>query len=225
MAHRVVYSKAYDSEIEYLESSGTQWINTLCPITLNTVFKVKFISLPNNADNTIVAAHASTDSDYSNYSLIMRIQRYLRRDISYNSFGNSGNITPSTDPVEITLASSYYQLNNETPQTFTPTIQTLPSFQVGTSLFAIHSTPSRVTNYAKIKLYYFQQYNDNTLIRDFIPVRVGQVGYMYDKVSGKLFGNKGTGNFILGPDISNPVPNIRRVFKFGNKRYITVSND
>jgi hypothetical protein len=35
---------------------------------------------------------------------------------------------------------------------------------------------------------------------DLIPVRVGNVGYMYDKVSGKLFGNVGTGSFILGPD-------------------------
>jgi hypothetical protein len=26
------------------------------------------------------------------------------------------------------------------------------------------------------------------------------MGYMYDKISGKLFENKGTGNFILGPD-------------------------
>lgn len=26
------------------------------------------------------------------------------------------------------------------------------------------------------------------------------IGYMYDKVSGQLFGNQGTGNFILGAD-------------------------
>lgn len=39
------------------------------------------------------------------------------------------------------------------------------------------------------------------LIMDFIPVRVGQVGYMYDKISHKLFGNSGTDTFILGPDI------------------------
>lgn len=33
---------------------------------------------------------------------------------------------------------------------------------------------------------------------DLISVRVGQVGYMYDKVSGQLFGNAGTGTFVLG---------------------------
>ena len=38
-------------------------------------------------------------------------------------------------------------------------------------------------------------------IYDMIPVRVGQKGYMYDKISGELFGNAGTGDFILGPDV------------------------
>ena len=42
------------------------------------------------------------------------------------------------------------------------------------------------------------------LERDFIPVRVGSganaVGYMYDRVSGQLFGNAGTGAFVIGPD-------------------------
>ena len=42
---------------------------------------------------------------------------------------------------------------------------------------------------------------NDILVRDLIPVRVGNVGYMYDKVSGQLFGNSGTGNFILGPDV------------------------
>jgi hypothetical protein len=36
--------------------------------------------------------------------------------------------------------------------------------------------------------------------RDFVPVRVGQVGYLYDRVSGTLYGNAGTGNFTVGPD-------------------------
>ena len=36
---------------------------------------------------------------------------------------------------------------------------------------------------------------------DLIPVRVGTTGYMYDKVSGQLFSNNGTGSFTLGQDI------------------------
>ena len=42
---------------------------------------------------------------------------------------------------------------------------------------------------------------DEEVVRDMIPVRKGNIGYMYDKVSGQLFGNSGTGSFTLGPDI------------------------
>ena len=40
----------------------------------------------------------------------------------------------------------------------------------------------------------------DTVVFDAIPVRVGTTGYLYDKISGQLFGNAGTGSFILGPD-------------------------
>jgi hypothetical protein len=53
---------------------------------------------------------------------------------------------------------------------------------------------------AKMKLYSCKITDNGTVVRDFIPVRVGQTGYMYDKVSGQLFGNSGTGSFILGRD-------------------------
>jgi hypothetical protein len=49
---------------------------------------------------------------------------------------------------------------------------------------------------------FFKIWNDGTLVRDFIPVRVNTTGYMYDRVSQTLFGNSGTGSFTLGPDIT-----------------------
>jgi hypothetical protein len=36
---------------------------------------------------------------------------------------------------------------------------------------------------------------------DLLPVRCGTVGYMYDRVSGTLFGNDGTGGFVVGADV------------------------
>jgi hypothetical protein len=56
---------------------------------------------------------------------------------------------------------------------------------------------------APARIYSWKIYSSNTLIMDLIPVRIGQIGYMYDKVSGKLFGNSGTGQFILGNDIND----------------------
>lgn len=52
-----------------------------------------------------------------------------------------------------------------------------------------------------LRIYYFKAWKNNMLVRDFIPVRVGQVGYMYDRVSKELFGNISSGTFILGNDV------------------------
>ena len=52
-----------------------------------------------------------------------------------------------------------------------------------------------------VRLYNVELLKNGVKLRDFIPVRVGEVGYMYDQVSGELFGNAGSGSFILGPDI------------------------
>lgn len=51
------------------------------------------------------------------------------------------------------------------------------------------------------RLYNVELLRDGIKLRDYIPVRIGEVGYMYDKVSGELFSNAGSGSFILGPDI------------------------
>ena len=58
-------------------------------------------------------------------------------------------------------------------------------------------------DWESVRLYAFQIFDNGVLVRDFIPVRVGRAGYMFDRVSGEYlpFGNVGTGAFILGPDI------------------------
>jgi hypothetical protein len=40
-------------------------------------------------------------------------------------------------------------------------------------------------------------------LRDYIAVRKNGVGYLYDRVSGALFGNDGTGAFSFGSDLNN----------------------
>ena len=59
---------------------------------------------------------------------------------------------------------------------------------------------STVAYQNKVLLYSFSIEANSKAILDLIPVRVGDVGYMYDRVSGQLFGNQGTGDFIIGPD-------------------------
>ena len=64
---------------------------------------------------------------------------------------------------------------------------------------SITAIPS-IFGYSKARMWYLTIIENGITTFDFIPVRKGTTGYMYDKVSGQLFGNSGTGSFILGPD-------------------------
>ena len=51
-----------------------------------------------------------------------------------------------------------------------------------------------------------QMKTGNIIIRDFRPIAIGNTGYMLDLVSGDYlqYGNKGMGDFIIGPDAQPP---------------------
>jgi len=65
------------------------------------------------------------------------------------------------------------------------------------TLFALNRTNGRriSTGY---KLYYTKIWNNESIVRDYIPVQRksdGAIG-LYDRVSGTFFGNSGTGSFV-----------------------------
>ena len=219
--NRVVYTRPYDAEVEYLESTGTQWIDTLYKMKLYDELRFKVYCLNDYND---CAIFGSRGTDVLNF-----YQLYIGRAMAFLAFGQhdqstiwtSINSFQNNGINEITIKDGLCicnGVNTQIPLGVEDSIQNL-------AIFARRNQDNSISYPIKMILYYFKIYSSNVLVRDFIPVRVGSVGYMYDRVSGKLFGNKGTGNFILGPDVANPVPTIRRVFRFGNKRYITVSND
>ena len=66
-------------------------------------------------------------------------------------------------------------------------------------LFCLHSANDG--EFAKyLRLYSAKFSRNGVLLRDYIPVRVGTTGYLYERVNKTLCGNEGTGDFILGPD-------------------------
>ena len=78
---------------------------------------------------------------------------------------------------------------------------------IGLFLFATITSSSGSSSYytSHGRIYYARIYDVNrVLLRDYMPVRVliddEWIGAMYDLVSGELFLNKGTGEFIIGPD-------------------------
>jgi hypothetical protein len=80
---------------------------------------------------------------------------------------------------------------------------TVSGYSLSVAIFNRNNTDGadHLLDNSKSRCYSSKYYRNGTLIQHLIPVRVGTVGYLYDRVSGKLFGNVGTGDFVLGPDI------------------------
>lgn len=55
--------------------------------------------------------------------------------------------------------------------------------------------------FGSAKLYSLYIEENGQKVIDLIPIRIGQVGYMFDMVNGNLYGNAGTGDFVLGGDV------------------------
>ena len=60
--------------------------------------------------------------------------------------------------------------------------------------------PGSYPFYGAKRLFSWKHWRNGVLIRDLIPVSKDGIGYMYDEISKELFGNSGSGSFILGPN-------------------------
>ena len=182
--------------IEYLESTGTQWIDTGFlfkqseNITLFT--QIEFIG---NSNRYVICTSLN---GLSNLEFALEINSARTRVYinGSNFFGTS--ITGNTKyEIEFrnTPLKSTFLLDNQTVISYTNTFSDItPSLR----LFKDH----RSGVFGNVKIYYFQIYDNNILVRDFIPVLDDDgVPCMYDLVEGKFYYNAGTGQFVAGPII------------------------
>lgn len=188
----------YDAEVGYLESTGTQFINSglYASPSMRVVVKINYTAVNTNG----AIFRSGTNFWYGVYVNNNLDFAYTFKDSSGNFITTSRHVQVNTDYViDFDGPSRALKINSiniqilGTPATLTSNIEMpILSRVTGGGSFS----PS-----CSAKLYYCKIYVGGTMERDLIPVRVGTVGYMYDRVSGQLFGNVGTGDFVLGPDV------------------------
>ena len=179
----------YDAEIEYLESTGTQWIDTGIIPDSNTIVQFKFVNLYITGD-VIIGYFINDTNDWRFFN---------NASACYFDMPNSeriagGNIYENT-LYELELG-NYYVKNLDTGINI---VSGNATSYTGTSTITLNNYNN--VSFSRNRWYYVKIYSGSVLVRDMIPVRIGQIGYMYDKVSKQLFSNAGTGEFILGPDV------------------------
>ena len=117
-------------------------------------------------------------------------------------FGRWWTSNPDNNSLDAGVVSTFrydregmiFDVNGEIRHTSSPSDFSQHKILIGKNMNqGLGKCPSLKTVHIKIQI------GDNH-VRDFIPVRKDGVGYMYDRVTGKLFYNKGTGEFLTGPD-------------------------
>lgn len=192
---RLIGSKVlpYDAEIEYLESTGTQWIDTSFIPTGNDIRIQTKVLYKGFSDSTAYAMwFGAYTNEQSNTYRIIRNGTSTSYMFLYNGTKASGGAVSFL----VTIGNIYnidFNRNRYTINTTSGNFNTAKGNENSGYLTVF-------SNKFKGAFFFFRLWKNDVLILDLIPVRVGQVGYMYDKVSGQLFGNQGTGSFILGAD-------------------------
>jgi len=182
----------YDAEVEYLESTGTQWIDTgIRPAsTTKAVVDTAFTS------GSVLGAIVS-----SNYSTWFCFTGGTATTVRYY-YGGVSNYDYTIDKTmrHVYGISKDFEIDGAVVYTSSNTLTT------GTqNIYAFGRINNGNPNdLLRGKIFSLKIYDGDDLVRDFIPVRVGTVGYLYDRVTRKLFGNAGTGDFEIGPDIAAP---------------------
>ena len=184
----------YDAEVEYLESTGTQWIDSkYFPNTYSVIdARVRFL---NSSQGYLFGSNYNNGNADSFYFQLFNNIVWAGAGKAYGS--NLGNIRIYNDVVyDITFKGvGYNKVGNTIKQSSSGGVQsTYPMYILSRNNLSSMSAQ-------QFRLYSFQIQENESITLDLIPVRVGQEGYMYDKVSRQLFGNSGTGNFIIGNDV------------------------
>ena len=187
----------YDAEVEYLESTGTQWIDT-GKVLSSTGFAYDADILFKRIDNCQVFGGRTVADNSMADSLSLFIVSVRWR---FDNFGSSrfGPAVDTDTRYSVSLVDGKTTVNGVEVETPVPTGH---SSGATVYIFAGHRPQASggVEFQSSIRLYSLKFYQYGLLAADYRPVRVGDIGYLYDRASGQLFGNAGTGAFIIGPD-------------------------
>lgn len=194
----------YDAEVEYLESTGTQWIDTGVAVSNNSHVVVKMSDYIVAGRWLFGARRAYLQNAFGMHSdagttkeLRLAFGAYLTNPAFTYTITDVGVVTIDINGRVLTITRElipYTYTETASAQTFTtPVHLTLCALNNNGSVF---SGASMKLHGAKI---------DG--VRDLIPVRFtneqgASEGAMYDRVSGQLFRNSGTGVFGFGTDIA-----------------------
>lgn len=178
-------------KLEYIESNGSQWIDTTYKPSNNTSVKMdlQFTSLSTNAHSPFGVRGQPVATDANAYITFVTGGNTFRSDF----FGSSVSGTP-TNIMERTVIDRSKNVCKAWDLNLTNTENTGSS---GITIYLLAANNAGTASYhVSARLYSCLIYENKTLVRNFVPVKTdtGELG-LYDLVNRVFYGNSGIGTF------------------------------
>lgn len=194
--------RPYDAEVEWLSCNGGQWFDTGCSINGESALECDMrVMVDASSDRCICGIREGATFKGPNFfsgTIETSTQGFQRNISSAYSYGVPFNLVVNYGvggrAQVIKDGTSLY----DSGAGFVPGVC---SFARNLYMFAINITGTASWKFSGRVWRYRITRGDGTDVLDYIPVRVGDVGMIYDRASGQLHGNQGTGAFGVGPDI------------------------
>lgn len=202
-----VYKEIYNlpkeyQQVEYIESTGTQYIDTGYIPNINTIVKCEY---------------ERTTNSQKQYAAVFGTQNVSTGRPGFILFTDSSSATISARTNSATI---YSEISNEIDKRYNVELQ-FNKLTVNNStatceedwqdiayslhIFNRNSNNTSVTNdsFSCIKLYNFELYEGASLIMKLIPCykKIDNVKGMYDLINNLFYENNGTGDLIVGADM------------------------
>lgn len=191
----LVWEKLY-TPLNYIESSGTQHINTGVIPDSNTRMVLDVAVTRRTGSNIIAGNYVGTKHFGFNVSGLSTDLITYYGASAKPAFGvNTNNrCVIDMDGVSLTVKVDGILIWNLQPQSYFASPSPM-------GVFAARLENGTSNYYSVMKLYEMKIYQAGVIVRDFIPVKrdLDNVAGLYDKIEGLFYTNSGTGTFIQGP--------------------------
>ena len=197
------------TEVEWIQSSGTQYIDTGAIFSngVRAETKINLTSITSSSKKApIFGAHNASEPYGRDYLSIDSSKNFeIGGGAGYRFFKNNTIATNVDYEVEASNIPGQESLvvNGELYKSTGGAAYATPFTDLSLYLFRVNTTNDQWFENASMKLYYMKMYDyTNVLVRDYIPCKnpSGAVG-LYDLVGGQFYGNTGTGSFTAGAEV------------------------
>ena len=202
--------------LEYIQSTGTQYIDTLFKPNSNTKFVVD-LQISNNSCHVFGAR-----TSYLKKALCLFWKSNSAVAIQVGNTQFDAGAFDETARHQVTMTATELYMDGNLQKSYSTDY-----FQCEQNAWLMSCYSSSESEYASGKLYSCQIYDNGALIRDYIPCQTtsGEIG-LWDDVNSVFYGNAGTGTFTAGPVVASPsiFVNIDGIWKPINHIYVNINN-